>query len=103
MRTLLTAVLAAALLCLPVVAQAHGGGGGGGGGHVVYIPVFTGGNGPAPVPEATTGDYANIHTVAIISSVGQNMVVGDPGLFRSRVMIGISDLKLDDFVVATLK
>src|ERR1043166_3533834 len=101
------AILAAALLAplLPATVEAHGGGGGGhgGGGHYVYIPGYYGGGAEILPPAAKTGDYSNIHSVAIISAIGQTLTLGSVALLASHKDIDVSDWGLDDFVTSSLK
>jgi hypothetical protein len=101
------AILAAVLLAplLPASVEAHGGGGGGGhggGGHYVYIPGYYGSVQVFP-PAAKTGDYSGIHSVAIVSAIGQTLTLGSVALLASHKEIDVSDWKLDDFVAASLK
>jgi hypothetical protein len=100
------ALCAAALLAgfLPAAALAHGGGGGGGhgGGHTTYTTVYIPGGIPE-VPAAKTGDTSAIHSVAIVTAIGQNMMLGRPGWLAQHKTIDISDWKLDDEVDATLR
>jgi hypothetical protein len=109
MSRFVTAVLAAVIALCPVVrANAHGGGGGGGhgggGSHTyVYTYYYGGGGGVAAVPDAINGDTSKVHTVAIVTTVGQNLVVGDPGWFQQRTRFDISELGLDDFIATTAK
>ena len=64
------AAVAATVLVISA-ADAHGGGGG-----FVYIPMFIG-SGPSMVPAAQNGDYSRIHTVAIISAIGNGLTLHD--------------------------
>lgn len=60
------AALAVLLLCVP--AWSHGGG-------VVVVPVFVPGEAGPSLPPAKTGDYSRIHTVAILSAIGETFTV----------------------------
>jgi hypothetical protein len=96
----------AALMVAASPAFAHGGGGGGGGhggGHVTYVPIFIPGSSVPEVPPAKVGDTSQIHSVAIISAVGQTMTLGSIGWFNTRTSLPIADWKLDDLVDATLR
>ncbi len=105
MHKLKIAALFAALAVLPAVpAQAHGGGGGGGhggGGHYVYIPVY-GGQAVMTVPPAQTADYSRIHTVAVISGIGQTLTLGKAALLTTHSTLSIADWNLDQGVENTL-
>jgi hypothetical protein len=98
-------IVLAAMLTAASPALAHGGGGGGGGhggGYTVYIPVM--GSTAAPnVPKAKTGDYSQIHKIAIVSAIGQTMTVGSTGLFAKHSNFDITDWKLDDLVETTVR
>lgn len=106
------AILAAALLASlsPATVEARGGGGGGhgggghgGGGHYVYIPGYYGGGAEILPPAAKTGDYSNIHSVAVISAIGQTLTLGSVALLASHKDVDVSDWGLDDFVTSSLK
>jgi hypothetical protein len=106
MRKLKIAVLFAALAVLPsATAHAHGGGGGGGGhggsGHYVYIPVY-GGQAVMVVPPAQTADYSRIHSVAVISGIGQTLTLGKAALLTTHSTLSIADWNLDQGVETTL-
>lgn len=108
MRKLKIAALFAALAILPAAtAQAHGGGGGGhgggghSGGHYVYIPVY-GGQAVMVVPPAKIADYSNIHSVAVISGIGQNLTLGKAALLTTHSTLSIADWNLDRGVETTL-
>ncbi|HEY1632092.1 MAG TPA: hypothetical protein VGF56_12320 [Rhizomicrobium sp.] len=90
--------LAAIAALLPAMAFAHGGGGG-----AVYVPVYIGGGGVMQVPGAKTGDYSQIHTIAIVSALGQKLMIGNPGLIMKHEAVDVSDWNLDDDVAATLR
>jgi hypothetical protein len=101
MRKFWGAALLASLALLPACgpAHAHGGGGGGGGGHgssghYVYVPVY-GGIAVPMVPPAQVGSYSNIHTVAVLSGVGQTMTLGKAALLTPHSTFSIADWNLD--------
>ena len=85
----------------PAIAHGGGGGGGHGGGH--YTTVYIPGGGVPGLPNAKTGDYANIHSVAIVSAIGQTMTLGRAGWLAKHKDITIADWKIDDLVDATLR
>lgn len=103
MRKPTIAALFAALAIMPAApALAHGGGGGhGGGGHYVYIPVY-GGQAVMVVPPAQTADYSRIHSVAVISGIGQNLTLGKAALLTTHSTLSIADWNLDQGVETTL-
>jgi hypothetical protein len=84
-------IFAAALaaVCAFSAAWAHGGG-------YVAVPVFVGGPTPG-LPPAETGDYSRIHTVAILSAIGQTLTMRTAGgAFGHGNDIDIRSWKLDD-------
>jgi hypothetical protein len=102
------AALCAALVAMPAAsALAHGGGGGGGGGHggghsggggYYYYGGYYGG-GPVS-PFTHPGEYTNIHTIAVISAVGQSLMLGRAGWLASHSTLDISDWRLDESIEA---
>src|ERR1700679_20462 len=101
MRKFWGAALLASLALLPAdgPAYAHGGGGGGGGGHgssghYVYVPVY-GGIAVPMVPQAQVGNYSNIHTVAVLSGLGQTMTLGKAALLTPHSTFSIADWNFD--------
>ncbi len=98
MRMAWAAALAAVLACVTVQSvEARGGGGG----HYVYIPVMIY-NAPVQPMPAQIGDYSKIHTVAILSGIGQSMTIVTGGIGTPNVPVDISDFGLDDAMTATL-
>jgi len=67
----------------------------------IFIPVFV----PIEAQMPTIkGDYSNIHTVAVVSAIGQSIAVGYGGFWgASSKNVDISDWKIDDGVAATLQ
>jgi len=97
--------IALAMLALAASpAGAHGGGGGGGhgGGRGGYTSVYISG-GVSEVPPAVTGDTTKIHTVAIVSAIGQTLTLGRAGLLATHKDVDIADIKLDDVVDSELR
>jgi hypothetical protein len=98
---LFCAAVIAALIASP--ACGHGGGGGGGGGFVFFGPY------PAlyieKAPDAVVGKYDNIHTVAILSSLGSAMTVVRENKFSSNDTReqDISSFDIDGLVKSTLQ
>jgi hypothetical protein len=77
-------------------AMAHGGG-------AVIVPIIIPGGGGAPVvPHALRGDYSGIHTVAVVSALGQELTLGSSGLLAQHKTLDVSDWNLDDKITATL-
>ncbi len=103
---LCAAVLALAAAWVPAAVLAHGGGGGGGhgGGHATYIPIYIpGGTVVSEVPAPTLGDTSGIHTVAIVSGIGQTLTLGRAGWLAQHSNVDIADWKLDDAVDSELR
>lgn len=97
MRKLWGAALLAPLVALQ--AHAHGGGGGGGGSHgssshSYYMPVYVGGVGPM-FPPTRVGDTSSIHSVAIVSAIGQSLTLGDGALLATHSSLSIADWNFD--------
>jgi hypothetical protein len=97
MRKILGAALIASLVALQ--AHAHGGGGGGGGGHSsgshsYYMPVYVGGMGPM-LPPTTVGNTSSIHSVAVISAIGQSLTLGNAALLATHSTLSIADWNFD--------
>jgi hypothetical protein len=90
----------AVTLVTVTAAAAHGGGGGGHGGHYVVVGVSSS---VAVVPRAKTGDYSQIHKIAIVSAVGQTMILGHSGLLAQHSTLDIADWKLDDLVETAIR
>ena len=101
MRKYLAVALSAAVFGLSTtMAFAHGGGGGGGGSHgggSYYYSYYPGVSVPL-VPPTKTGDYSKIHSVAVISAVGQSLMLGRTGLLASHSTLDIADWRLDQNV-----
>ena len=97
-------IVLAIMLIAASPAAAHGGGGGGGhgGGHTTYTTVYIPGGGDPGVPNARPA-IANIHSVAIISAIGQTMTLGRAGWLAKHKVITIADWKIDELVDATLR
>jgi len=110
--------LAAIAALLPVVAFAHGGGGGGGGGgghhgggggghhssgggyYFYYFP----GDVVVSVPPPRIGDYSQIHTVAVVSAIGNTLELHHQGFLDSASKtIDISGWGIDAAVEADLQ
>jgi len=91
----------------PAIAHGGGGGGGHGGGHGgTYVYSYYGGGGEVLRPEpAVTGDYSNIHTIAILSSIGTQLTLGSVGLFSTHTDIDISGWgwNLDDWSTSNVR
>lgn len=103
LRRISLAVFAAMILCAPAPALAHGGGGGGhgGGGGYVYMPVYVP---PPQLPAAQTAAMDKIHTVALISAIGQHFDLEYVSFWSTKTKdLDISSWALDDFTVAELK
>jgi hypothetical protein len=101
---LLRCVVAAALaLAASVGAAAAHGGGGGHGGHFVTVGIY-GAAAPA-LPPAVIGNTSAIHTVAIVSAIGQTLQINRHlGLWNdSSKSVDITDWKLDDRATADLR
>lgn len=100
MRKFWGAALLASLAILPAYgpAYAHGGGGGGGGGHggghSYYTSVYIGG-GEAMFPPTRVGNYAGIHSVAVISAIGQTLTLGNAALLTTHSSLSIADWNFD--------
>jgi len=63
---------------------------------VTYVPVV--------VPPATTGDYSNIHTVAVVSAIGDKLEVSTAGFWTSKSkQLDIADWNIDQQVENELK
>ena len=95
MRKFWGAALLASLVAVP--AYGHGGGGG----HYVYIPVYVGSQ-VAIVPPTQVGDYSNIHTVAVISAIGQTMTLGKDTVIGTHSALDIADWNFDHGVEETV-
>jgi hypothetical protein len=95
-QSLIGAILSS-LVC--TTAWAHGGGG------YVAVPIFIPGAAAAALPPPQTGDYSQIHTVAVISGVGQNFrfQTAASGIFGRSNTIDISDWKLDAFATSIIR
>jgi hypothetical protein len=90
LKRVVAATMAAILLTVP--AFAHGGGG------AIYVPIYAP---PPTVPGAEqVGAIDKIHTVAVISAIGQHLTVGRNGWTSDSKSLDISDWKLDDLVIA---
>jgi hypothetical protein len=93
-------------LALSSAAFAHGGGGGGGGhgGHVIVTGIYVSGGGLPPPPDPEIGDTSHIASVAILSSLGQNLQLRSTGgdWVASKKMVDVSMWGLDDFITDTL-
>ena len=95
-RGIIAAAAAALLLAAAASpADAHGGA-------YIYVPIYTY-VAPPVLPDAKTGGYSQIHTVAIIVAVAQSMTLGRAGWLTDHKSIDISDLKLDDFVDGAMR
>jgi hypothetical protein len=87
-------ILWAALLVLGTIGSADAG--------AVYIPVIV----PSAMflPKVRSGDYRNIHSVAVLSAVGQSMTLQKAGLLLpQRRDVDITSWKLDDQVESALR
>jgi hypothetical protein len=98
MRKFWGAALLASLAVLPAYGHGGGGGGGGGGhgggGHSYYIPVYVGGVGPM-FPPTQVGNTSNIHSVAVISAIGQTLTLGNAALLATHSTLSIADWNFD--------
>lgn len=68
-----------------------------------YVPGISVSIQPASVPNATTGDYSPFHSVAIITAIGQSMILGRDEWFGHYSTLDIADMNLDKFVENTLR
>jgi hypothetical protein len=102
-RILATVLCAAFTVSAATESRAHGGGGGGGGGHnsgsYTYTYYYPGVAVPL-VPPTKTGDYTNIHAVAVVSAVGQSLMLGRTGLLAAHSTIDTGDWHMDQSVEA---
>ncbi|MBV8978507.1 MAG: hypothetical protein JO261_11675 [Alphaproteobacteria bacterium] len=103
MRTIFAAALCAGLVAVSATDLAARGGGGGGGhgggshGGTYYYYGYYGGGGPL-VPPTKLGDTSHVHTVAVISAVGQSLMLGRTGLLADHSTLDIADWHLDQSI-----
>lgn len=93
-RRVIIAAIAALLPAAP--ALAHGGGGG-----FVAVPVYM----PAPqLSGANPGDYSRIHTIAVISAIGEKLTLQHFSFLDVFTKpLDIRDWSIDDLIAAVLK
>src|SRR5690349_6702480 len=86
-RSMIRGIFAAMLLGVGIASSAFAHGGG-----AVIVPVY----GPAAVPDAQTGDYSAIHSIAVISGVAQNLTLREAGvLIPEQKSLDVSGWGLD--------
>ena len=90
------AAIAALLLCTP--AWSHGGG-------FVVVPVYVPGGAAPSLPPAKTGDYSHIHTLGLLSAIGETFTVHSAatGLFGRVRKIDIASWQMDDLAATILR